>query len=328
MDGDSVIEAVDDVDLAVDSGQTLGIVGESGCGKSTVIKSIIGILDENGAIRSGNIRLHDEDITQLSTAELNERIRWKEISYIPQDAMAALDPVHTIGSQIVQVIRQHSEHSKREARERTEELLVKVGLDPNRYSDYPHELSGGQRQRAVIALALALEPSLILADEPTTGLDVVVQDEILELLEEIQTDLGCAIVLVTHDMSVVAEVADSTAVMYGGRIMEFGGTETVFNRSAHPYTIGLKNAFPSLERNSDVTQLISIPGTPPNLQDPPSGCRFESRCPFADEKCVKEEPPIIEVPEGQLVKCHYTDQRESFRNRGKSASLWEGEIDE
>ena len=325
---DQRIRAVDEVDLAVEAGQTLGIVGESGCGKSTVIKSIIGILDKNGEVLSGEIRLNGTDISRLSQPELNERIRWKEISYIPQDAMAALDPVYRIGAQIVEVIRTHTDRSKAAARERTEELLGQVGLEAERRHDYPHELSGGQRQRAVIALALALEPSLILADEPTTGLDVVVQDEILDLLAEIQAAVGCAIVLVTHDMSVVAEVADTTAVMYGGRVMEFGETATVFGESLHPYTIGLKNAFPSLERDSDISHLISIPGTPPDLMTPPPGCRFSDRCPFATEECGVDEPPTVTVDDGHRAKCHYTEQAGEFRERGASAALWLGDGDE
>lgn len=325
---DQRIRAVDEVDLAVEAGQSLGIVGESGCGKSTVIKSIIGILDKNGEVLSGEIRLKGTDISQFSRAELNGQIRWKEISYIPQDAMAALDPVYRIGAQIVEVIRNHTDQSKAAARERTVELLGQVGLEAERRHDYPHELSGGQRQRAVIALALALEPSLILADEPTTGLDVVVQDEILDLLAEIQADVGCAIMLVTHDMSVVAEVADTTAVMYGGRVMEFGETATVFNESLHPYTIGLKNAFPSLERDSDIAQLISIPGTPPDLMSPPPGCRFTSRCPFATDQCGVDEPPTVTVAGGHRAKCHYTDQAAEFRERGAAAALWLEDADE
>lgn len=316
------IKATDGVDLSVDAGETLGVVGESGCGKSTIIKSIINILDENGEVAEGEIRYKGDDLAQFSPGRLNREIRWKEISYIPQNAMASLDPVYRIGTQIVEVIRAHTDKTKQAATDRAEELLTNVGLDSERLHDYPHELSGGQRQRAVIALALALEPSLILADEPTTGLDVVIQDEILKLLSEIQTEENVAIILVTHDMSVVAEVADNIAVMYGGRVMEFGSISAVFNNSTHPYTIGLKNAFPSLERKASTSRLVSIPGSPPNLRSPPSGCRFKGRCPFSTEKCDTIEPPTVNVGGGQEAKCHYTDQAAEFRRRGTSSDLW------
>lgn len=321
-DNGGVVRAVDSIDLTVEAGETLGIVGESGCGKSTVTKSLIRILDENGSIADGQIRFKGSDLAEYSIDELNRDIRWKEISYIPQNAMASLDPVYRIGAQIVEVIRAHTDTTKQEARERAQTLLNDVGLDTERLYDYPHELSGGQRQRAVIALALALEPSLILADEPTTGLDVVIQDEILNLLADIQEDINCAIILVTHDMSVVAEVADNVAVMYGGRLMEFGTTSAVFKNSSHPYTIGLKNAFPSLEQGSDKSRLVSIPGSPPDLRNPPTGCRFRSRCPFATDECKRLEPPTIDVGDGQRAKCHYTDQASRFRSQGSSPELW------
>lgn len=321
-EGDELITAVDGLDIAIEADETVGLVGESGSGKSTVIKAIISILDTNGEILGGSIRLNGTDLTAMSEEELNQRIRWREISYVPQDAMAALNPVHQLGAQIVEVIRAHTDQTKAEARSRASDLLMRVGLDADRLYDYPHELSGGQRQRGVIALALALSPSVILADEPTTGLDVVIQDEILQLLVDIQAELNCAIVLVTHDMSVVADIADKTAVMYGGRIMEMGLTTDVFKRSVHPYTIGLKNAFPTIASEARQARLIDIPGTPPDLRSPPPGCRFAGRCPFATDLCTEVEPPMVDVGDDQHAKCHYTDMAAEFRRRGAAPETW------
>ena len=317
------IRAIDNIDLSVESGEILGIVGESGSGKSTIIKSLINILDSNGSVTGGEIRYKDENLADYSTKELNQKIRWSEISYIPQNAMASLDPVYRIGTQIVEVIQTHTDTTKQDAKNEAARLVQDVGLDKERMYDFPHELSGGQRQRAVIALALALEPSLILADEPTTGLDVVIQDEMLKLLSDVQEDLGCAIVFVTHDMSVVAELSDTIAVMYGGRVMEYGPTEEVLNDSSHPYTIGLKNAFPTLDRRSNMDRLVSIPGSPPDLRNAPDGCRFASRCPFATDKCGAVEPPTVELDDDRSSKCHYTDNSSRFRKEGKLASTWE-----
>jgi oligopeptide/dipeptide ABC transporter ATP-binding protein len=317
--GEGSLQAVDELSLELEAGQILGLVGESGCGKSTLVKVLPHILDDNGRITNGEVRFKGQDIIHLSTEEMNDAIRWQEISYIPQNAMAALDPVYRVGKQIVQVIRVHTDKSKTEARERARQLLRRVNLEENVFSDYPHELSGGQRQRVTIALALALDPSLIIADEPTTGLDVVVQDSLIELLEEIREETGCSIILVTHDMSVIAETADQVMVMYGGHVMEEGTTREIFKETTHPYTIGLKNAFPSLAEEPG--ELVSIPGMPPSLTPPPSGCRFIDRCPFATAEC-EEEPPLAEVEDGQRSKCHYSDKAAEFREQGKDPAVW------
>lgn len=324
---DDQLVAVDDVDLELEEATTMGLVGESGSGKTTVIKSILGLLDDNGRVVSGKVVFKGEDLTTMPEVEMNERIRWQEISYVPQNAMAALDPVYRVGSQIVEVIRRHTDQSKEAARERAAQLFRRVDLDESRLNDYPHQLSGGQRQRVVIALALALEPSLIIADEPTTGLDVIVQDAILELLADIQADLGCSILTVTHDMSVVAEMADEIAVMYGGWIMESGDTRDVLKETTNPYTIGLKNAFPTLDSDPSMAELISIPGSPPSLNPPPVGCRFANRCPFATDTCRREEPPMLSVGGGQRSKCHYSDNSPELRARGERAEMWRA-IDE
>jgi oligopeptide/dipeptide ABC transporter ATP-binding protein len=250
---------------------------------------------------------------------MNERIRWTEISWIAQNAMNALDPVHKIGYTFREIFKRHTDLSKEEIATRTEELLEDVNIDPSRRFDYPHELSGGQRQRVVIALALALDPSVIIADEPTTGLDVIVQDDILELIKDIQEEHGSSMIFISHDVSAVAEIAEKVGVMYAGQFVEKGSAVDVFKRSTHPYTIGLMNAFPRIGHTDG--DLITIPGNPPELVDPPTGCRFADRCPFETQKC-SEDPPVAEIENGHAAKCHYTDDAEEFRRKGRSGDVW------
>lgn len=316
------LRAVDHLDLTVRRGETLGVVGESGCGKTTTMKPVLGILDDNGRVTSGELLYEDRNLLELSESELRREIRWTEIAYIPQNAMAALDPVFTVGAQVDEVILEHTDRSKAQARERTEELFESVGLDVGRTSDYPHELSGGQRQRVTIALALALEPSLVIADEPTTGLDVVVQDEILELIAGIQAEIGCALVFITHDLSVVGEISDRLAILYAGRVVELGSVADVFAGSAHPYTIGLQNAFPRMERNPDEGSIITIPGTPPDPTERGAGCSFADRCPFATEECERD-PEFVEVDDDHWVECHYPEKADEFRERGGRSETWQ-----
>lgn len=317
---DGPLRAVNDVSLSVEEGEIFGIVGESGCGKTTLMKAVLDLLPDNGRVVSGDIDFQGHNLTALPNKELRT-LRWEEMSYIIQNAMNALDPVHKIGSQFVEVIRTHRDVSRSEARSMARSLLTDVGIEEHRVNDYPHELSGGQRQRVVIALALALSPELVIADEPTTGLDVVIQDEILSLIQEMQNTIDNSMIIITHDISVVAEVTDRVAVMYGGEIVEIGKTTDVFKQTSHPYTMGLTNAFPSLERG--ITELVSIPGSPPDLVNPPSGCRFIDRCPFATEKC-EEKPPLENVSEDHFSRCHYNDCSEEFRTESNKLATWQG----
>lgn len=318
---DGPLQAVEDVSFNLEKGDTLGVVGESGCGKTTLIKSILQLLPDNGHVSNGEVRFDGQTITDLDKEEFRT-LRWTEISYIVQNAMNALDPVYTAGQQIVEVIRAHTNKSKSDAWDQCHELLESVGLDAALANDYPHELSGGQRQRVVIALALALDPALIIADECTTGLDVVVQNDILNLISDIQSDLDSAMIFVTHDISVVAEIADRVVVMYGGRRMELGTTEEVLREGAHPYTLGLKHAFPTLEE--DPGELVSIPGSPPDLITPPDGCRFVERCPFATEECMNL-PPMETLEPGHQIECHYPSRIEKFREESAEYETWIGE---
>jgi oligopeptide/dipeptide ABC transporter ATP-binding protein len=248
------------------------------------------------------------------------KIRWKEISMISQSAMNALDPVYRVGDQIVEAIRAHEPVDRATALERAAGLFEVVGLERKRLRDYPHQLSGGMRQRSIIAMALALNPSLIIADEPTTALDVIVQDQILQQIKELRREWGSAMIFITHDISVIAETCDAVAVMYAGKIMEYGGTVRIFKEAYHPYTLGLQNAFPSIDAHQP--QLISIPGFPPSLIDPPEGCRFRPRCPFGAERCL-DEPPALEVQPGHRVACHFPNRVEEFRQLAPRGETWQ-----
>jgi len=319
---DGLVRAADDITLDLDAKETLGLVGESGSGKTTIARSILRLLPDNGEIVDGAIEYKGEDLTEPSAAEFRDRIRWKEIAMIPQNAMNAFDPVYTVGQQIVEAIRTHEpETSKAEANERARSLFDRLGIEADRVDDYPHQFSGGMAQRAMIALALSCNPSLILADEPTTALDVVIQDRILQTITEIQQEFDTAMLLITHDMSVVSETCDRIAVVYGGRVVEYADAETAMTNPRHPYTLGRRNAFPSI--TADEQDLISIPGTPPELVDPGEGCRFAPRCPFAEEQCLDETPEPREYEDGHVVECHRADEADLLRSEGAKAETWE-----
>ncbi|OWZ83203.1 ABC transporter ATP-binding protein [Natranaerobius trueperi] len=314
------LKAVDDISFEIPESMNLGLVGESGCGKTTAAKSILKLLPDNGRIVEGDIIYKGTNLVGLNKEKMR-KYRWNEISMISQSAMNALNPVYRVKDQIIEAILNHEDTTKNEAYNRASELFDIVGLEKKRLEAYPHEMSGGMRQRAIIAMALALDPGLIIADEPTTALDVVVQDKILQKIIDIQQKLKSSMVFITHDISVVAETCDLVCVMYAGKIMEYGTTRDIFKDPRHPYTMGLQNAFPSI--NLRDMELISIPGYPPDLINEPAGCRFYQRCPFGSEICEKEDPPIKQIKEYHKVACHHAENYIEHREQVQHRNTWE-----
>jgi peptide/nickel transport system ATP-binding protein len=296
-----VVKAVDDVNIEVSKGESLGLAGESGCGKSTLAFTIIRLVPPPGRIVGGSMIFQGLDITKMSEEEFRKKIRWKGISMIFQGAMNVLNPVYTVGDQLAEVFMLHKNYTKKEALAEAAKLLQMVGIEPRRLRSYPFELSGGMKQRVGIAMALALNPPLVIADEPTTALDVVVQAQIMNLLKKLKRELGTSIILISHDLSLIAELADKTAIMYAGKIVEYGSSDYVYKTPKHPYTQGLLGSIPRLR--GEIRDLTWIPGIPPDLINPPPGCRFHPRCKYAMEKCKKEEPPMIEIEKGHYVAC-------------------------
>lgn len=297
------VKAVRGVSFSVDQGEIVGLVGESGSGKSVTMKAVMGILPDNAERTAESILLNERELKDLSDEECRE-VRGKEMTMIFQDPMTALNPLKKIGSQIEEVIIRQKKCSKNEAKEKALEMLKKVGI-PNpevRLGQYPHEFSGGMRQRVLIAMALACEPELLIADEPTTALDVTIQAQILDLLHELKDEFRTSIMLITHDMGVVATVCSKVIIMYGGLVMESGTVEEVFYEPKHPYTKALLKAIPSLDLKEG-ERLQSIPGLPPSLIDPPKGCPFAERCEYATEKCKNEKPEYTEFTETHRAMC-------------------------
>lgn len=318
------VKAVRDVSFTLDRGDNFGLVGESGCGKTTTADAVIRNLPPNGHITEGEIIFDGQDLTEISQEEL-QNIRWNDIAMVTQSAMASLNPVYTINQQIREAIQIHEDNvSNSEARERAEELFELVGMDTDRVSDYPHQLSGGMRQRAIIAMALALKPKLIIADEPTTALDVIVQEQILHRINELQNEINSSMLMITHDISVVAATCDKVAVMYGGKLMETAKSDEIFNNAHHPYTLGLQNAFPSIE--GEKKDLVSIPGFPPNLTNPPKGCPFAARCPWEAPEC-HQPLPEIDLGDGHRVMCHEPEPFERIREMSDDKELWQSQRD-
>jgi len=300
------VRACENISLHLEQGEALGLVGESASGKTTAALSLIKLLPENAQVMGGSIRINNRDIAGASEEELRS-IRWKEIAIIFQGAMNALNPVRRIGAQIVEALRIHEKMTEKEACYRAAELFEKVEIDPARVREYPHEFSGGMRQRAMIAMAIACSPKIVIGDEPTTALDVMVQAQVLQLLEQLRRERQMGMILITHDLSVVGETCDRVAVMYAGRIVESGLTETVFEKPAHPYTQALIAAFPNIEGERYLAS--SIPGNPPNLLYPPAGCRFHERCGQAYARCSEEEPLAVELSNRHNASCHLLQGR-------------------
>jgi peptide/nickel transport system ATP-binding protein len=297
------VSAVDNVSFTLKKGEAMGLVGESGCGKTSIATTLLKLLPENAIIKNGHVYLDSLDILPFNEDEMR-KIRWERISMVFQAAMNSLNPVYKVGDQIIEALETHGQVKTNEgARERVADLFRLVGLDPKLMDQYPHEYSGGMRQRAVIAMALACHPDLIIADEPTTALDVIVQDNLLREMTELQHKLGMSMIYISHDIAVIAEVSDRIGVMYAGRLAELATSIEIFKRPLHPYTYGLMSAFPSII--GPKRKLTTLPGEPPDLIHPPTGCRFHPRCPYATDICMREVPEFRDMGGGHFVACYH-----------------------
>jgi peptide/nickel transport system ATP-binding protein len=313
---DGVVQAVSELSFSLRRGETLGVVGESGSGKSVSSLAIMGLLNPAFTDITGKVLYEGRDLLELRGEELR-KVRGRDISMIFQDPFACLHPMYRVGDQIAEAVRAHSSVSRKQADARAVELLGGVGI-PNarvRARDFPHQFSGGMRQRAMIAMALVHNPDVLIADEPTTALDVTVQAQILELIDRVKKEFDIGVILITHDLGVVAETASHVLVMYAGRPMEYGSAAEIFNRAQHPYTWGLLESMPTVQRKLDL--LVAIEGSPPSLLDPPPGCPFHPRCKYRFEPCDKERPPLVPIPGGHLDACHLPAERkrEVWSNR-------------
>ncbi len=312
------VRAVDGASFDVPARSIVGLVGESGCGKSTLGRALMGVMPRSASIPAGSAVFEGRDLVALSAKERKELL-WRRLSFVPQTAMNALDPVQRVGAQLMEVLTERGGLSRQAAAARAEALFGLVGLDARRLRDWPHQFSGGMRQRASIALALAQEPALMIADEPVTALDVIVQRQILDVMKELQARLGLAMILVTHDVAVVAYACDRVVVMYAGRVVESGPVRAVLEAPLHPYTMGLMNAFPDLDRAGG--ELVPIEGSPPSLLNPPAGCRFAARCPFAVARCA-DDPPLVEESPDHHAACWRVSEATELRPKAAQAATW------
>ncbi|WP_423747274.1 ABC transporter ATP-binding protein (plasmid) [Haladaptatus sp. SPP-AMP-3] len=324
--GDGPIHSVNGVSFTIEDGVNYALSGESASGKSTTAKAILGLLPNHAVIESGRIEFEGRDLRTMTPGERQDLL-WEEIAFIPQTAIDALDPMMTVGGQIRQAVQIHRTVSEERASRRTRELFETVGLNPGRTEDYPHQFSDGMRQRVVIAMALALDPKLIIADEPTTGLDVVVQDEIIDNILQIQEETDSSLLLITHDLSVIAETCDEMSMLYGGTVMEQGRIDNLLLNPSNPYTMGLRNAYPALDAEHD-GDLVSVPGEPPNLDSKPTGCVFEPRCPFATDTCSETVPDLEKLPyRNHWIACHHVEQSNRMRSEAEDSSTWGGAVE-
>ncbi|MEM2103810.1 MAG: ABC transporter ATP-binding protein [Candidatus Bathyarchaeia archaeon] len=311
---DGVVKAVNDVSFELKHGECLGIAGESGCGKSTLALSILRLIKPPGRIVEGEVLLDGVSILSLGVDDLR-KVRWRKVSLIFQSAMNALNPVYTIGAQIVEALTTHLNYSKNESRTTAIALLESTGLPPSAFHMYPHELSGGMRQRALIAMALACNPKMLIADEPTTALDVVTQAQILALIKNLQKERNLSVIIISHDLSILAQVCDKLAIMYAGKIVEHADVEILFEKPAHPYTSALIRSFPSIKGCKRA--LKELPGQPPSLINPKENCLFSPRCPFAQPLCFQSQPEVRQISSGHFVGCHFAeDLREKLASVG------------
>jgi len=310
-DEEGTVHAVEDVSFGIDGSEIIGLLGESGGGKSTLAKSLVGDLDANATISSGEVRYDGRDLLELSDEEMRT-VRWEEIAYVPQNAMNCLDPVYTIEEQLTETVGIHRDIPHEEEVEMAEEVFDIVGIDANRLGDYPHEMSGGMKQRIVLALSLILEPELIIADEPTTGLDVLLRDKILADIERYKREFGISVLIVSHDIADLVETCDRLMVMYGGHIVETAPSRELISDPRHPYTMGLKNSLPTIE--TEPGDLIAMNMEPPDLRNPPEGCIFVNKCPFAESECHDSHPEFDRAGDDETA-CYRADEHERLEER-------------